>query len=160
MQASQSQTEDNLERLFKFCPTPKDIKAGSKQVYHWPRKPDDEKLVTDSVERIRILKAGSAPAGGSDSPDYTEHKWERIDDEHICFVTTNRDGPSWDKVSRRETYELDTDALIACDEVTGQNRNKPKGWNNRLPSGRRATRTALWYRENSSKERNTETGRR
>ena len=62
-------------------------------------------------------------------------------------MTTTRDGPSWHKVFKRDTYDLHSGELLASEEVNDENRSRPMGWNNRMPGGMRATRAVLHYRE-------------
>ena len=43
--------------------------------------------------------------------------WERMDLKTDRYQTTCLDGPSWQQIWRRETYDLDGGHIIAIDEV-------------------------------------------
>ena len=47
--------------------------------------------------------------------------WKRKNPLHTCFVTTKGSGPSWHKVTRRETYHLDTGELNATEKFADSN---------------------------------------
>ena len=44
-------------------------------------------------------------------------KWERVDKDAETFVFSNKDGPLWEKIIVRETYDVKTNNLIAKEYV-------------------------------------------
>ena len=111
-----------------------------------PTNPDRDRKaaegeVGDGIITDRVRE--DAPDGGAEI-----RTWERIDvTPRKCFLTTKGDGPAWDQVVRRETFDLITNKLILSEEVTDKNRGDNRRWHLPLPEPNpRATRTVLHYK--------------
>ena len=97
--------------------------------------------VGDGIVDDRVRKDVSTDA-------FEIRTWERIDvTPRKCFLTSKGDGPAWDQVIRRDTYDLISNKLILSEEVTDENRSDNRRWHLFLPEPNpRATRTVLHYK--------------
>ena len=128
--------KENLDWLFKFCPSPKDIKAGAKDIRMWPRVQDDPEILAEAKKMVDTHNKEMEEAINTDLGVYEDKKeeaqpaydvesfpkesgpppapptgeilqtWERSDKGRSCFLCTKGGGPSWGQVIKREAFDM------------------------------------------------------
>ena len=110
---------------------------------------DQEKEMKNETQ-ISESKQGSqesnqASQTGEEAPTMA---WSRMDRGAKCFMTTKKNGPSWDTVTRRVTRNLDTDNAIDNQNVEWNSSKKYNKFLHRpLPEGVTDIETVLYYRD-------------
>ena len=78
--------------------------------------------------------------------------WTRADQDVSTFPGPRRGGPSWDKVVKRKTYNLEGENELIAEE-TGDVLREPNAMNKDLPEGVRSIRTELFILEEYEDEK-------